>query len=56
MLKTDDKKGEIINVPLPDTIIYVGDTMMITGSDEKPCATAGKNETTPDTVSDFITD
>ncbi|MEN6384400.1 MAG: TrkA family potassium uptake protein [Phycisphaerales bacterium] len=28
------QKGEIINVPLPDTIIYAGDTMMITGSDE----------------------
>ncbi|HBG27422.1 MAG: hypothetical protein A2Y10_19145 [Planctomycetes bacterium GWF2_41_51] len=27
-------KGEIINVPLPDTVIYQGDTLMITGSDE----------------------
>jgi Trk K+ transport system NAD-binding subunit len=28
------QKGEIINVPLPETIIYSGDTLMITGSDE----------------------
>lgn len=27
-------KGEIVNVPLPDTVIYKGDTLMITGSDE----------------------
>jgi len=33
--KTGDKKdeGEIINVPLPDTVIYEGDSMMIAGSD-----------------------
>jgi trk system potassium uptake protein TrkA len=28
------QKGEIINVPFPETIIYAGDTLMITGSDE----------------------
>jgi trk system potassium uptake protein TrkA len=28
------QKGEIINVPLPDTVIYEGDIMMIAGSDE----------------------
>jgi trk system potassium uptake protein TrkA len=28
------QKEEVINVPLPDTIIYSGDTLMITGSDE----------------------
>lgn len=30
----DRQKGEIINVPLPDTVIYKGDTLMITGSDD----------------------
>ncbi len=32
----EDKKerGEIINVPFPETIIYRGDTLMVTGSDE----------------------
>jgi trk system potassium uptake protein TrkA len=28
------QKGEIINVPLPDTVIYENDIMMIAGSDE----------------------
>ena len=28
------QKGEIINVPLPDTVIYEDDIMMIAGSDE----------------------
>ncbi|MFA5291547.1 MAG: TrkA family potassium uptake protein [Phycisphaerae bacterium] len=34
-VKTGDKKdeGEIINVPLPDTVIYEGDSLMIAGSD-----------------------
>ncbi len=27
------EKGEIINVPLPDTVIYQGDTLMVAGSD-----------------------
>jgi trk system potassium uptake protein TrkA len=27
------EKGEIINVPLPDTVIYEGDTLMVAGSD-----------------------
>ena len=34
--KAEDKaeyKGEVINVPLPETIIYEGDTLMIAGSD-----------------------
>ncbi len=33
--KTNDtkKKGEIINVPLPDTVIYEGDILMVAGSD-----------------------
>jgi trk system potassium uptake protein TrkA len=33
--KTADsrQKGEIINVPLPDTVIYEGDILMIAGSD-----------------------
>jgi trk system potassium uptake protein TrkA len=28
------QRGEIINVPFPETVIYMGDTLMITGSDE----------------------
>jgi trk system potassium uptake protein len=28
------QKGEIINVPFPETVIYMGDTLMVTGSDE----------------------
>jgi trk system potassium uptake protein TrkA len=33
--KTSDsrEKGEIINVPLPDTVIYEGDILMVAGSD-----------------------
>jgi len=33
--KTGDtrEKGEIINVPLPDTVIYEGDILMVAGSD-----------------------
>jgi trk system potassium uptake protein TrkA len=33
--KTEDarQKGEIINVPLPDTVIYEGDILMVTGLD-----------------------
>ena len=33
--KTEDarQKGEIINVPLPDTVIYEGDILMVAGSD-----------------------
>jgi trk system potassium uptake protein TrkA len=33
--KTQDEKqkGEVINVPLPDTVIYEGDILMIAGSD-----------------------
>ena len=33
--KTEDakQKGEVINVPLPDTIIYEGDILMVAGSD-----------------------
>jgi len=33
--KTDDarQKGEIINVPLPDTVIYEGDILMVAGLD-----------------------
>jgi trk system potassium uptake protein TrkA len=30
----ENQKGEIINVPLPETVIYQGDTLMVTGSDE----------------------
>jgi trk system potassium uptake protein TrkA len=33
--KTEDvkQKGEVINVPLPDTVIYEGDILMVAGSD-----------------------
>lgn len=33
--KTEDAKqrGEVINVPLPDTVIYEGDILMVAGSD-----------------------
>ncbi|MDD5010506.1 MAG: TrkA family potassium uptake protein [Phycisphaerae bacterium] len=31
--KAGAEKGEIINVPLPDTVIYQGDTLMVAGSD-----------------------
>ena len=33
--KTQDvkQKGEVINVPLPDTVIYEGDILMVAGSD-----------------------
>ncbi|MBU1260663.1 MAG: TrkA family potassium uptake protein [Planctomycetes bacterium] len=30
---SEKEKGEIINVPLPDTVIYQGDTMVVAGSD-----------------------
>ena len=30
---SEKEKGEIINVPLPDTVIYQGDTLMVAGSD-----------------------
>ncbi|PKL47626.1 MAG: hypothetical protein CVV39_05505 [Planctomycetes bacterium HGW-Planctomycetes-1] len=31
--KAGSEKGEIINVPLPDTVIYQGDTLVVAGSD-----------------------
>jgi trk system potassium uptake protein TrkA len=31
--KAGTEKGEIINVPLPDTVIYQGDTLVVAGSD-----------------------
>jgi trk system potassium uptake protein TrkA len=31
--KSKDKKGDIVNVPLPDTIIYEGDVLMVAGTD-----------------------
>ncbi|MDD5134376.1 MAG: TrkA family potassium uptake protein [Phycisphaerae bacterium] len=31
--KSNDKKGQIVNVPLPDTIIYEGDVLMVAGTD-----------------------
>ena len=33
-IEDENQKGEIINVPLPETAIYKGDTLMITGSDD----------------------
>ena len=33
-----EKKVDIVNVPLPDTVIYEGDTLMVAGS-EKDLAT-----------------
>ena len=28
------KKRDIINVPMPNTVIYAGDTLMVAGSDD----------------------
>jgi trk system potassium uptake protein TrkA len=33
-VEEQSQRGEIINVPFPETVIYMGDTLMITGSDE----------------------
>jgi trk system potassium uptake protein TrkA len=31
---TDNEEADIINVPLPKTVVHTGDTLMIAGSDD----------------------